>query len=220
MCPIQFFCLVQIISIKIFLLPPFQYFFTRSVFCPDDPLHPPPYPHLESLYPFDILLSHCPRLRSHSVTLHTSDLTILFLMSLLNPPFNNSFLLVNASFPIAILFLISLWHFASGFPSSRMRCMTCSISYPSIFIFIFFSSSSTLLIFITFIFLVLIFIPYSVVVLFNLNIILCKSSSYLLPSPGHQRTARSAFISVPPTVTPSSESCSASRTSACIIVLK
>src|SRR6218665_883147 len=38
----------------------------------------------------------------YSVTLHTSDLTILFLMSLLtdlNPPFNNSFLLVNASFP-------------------------------------------------------------------------------------------------------------------------
>src|SRR6218665_1957394 len=49
----------------------------------------------------------------YSVTLHICALTPLFLMSLLNPPFNNSFHLVNASFPIAILFLISLWHFAS-----------------------------------------------------------------------------------------------------------
>ena len=49
----------------------------------------------------------------YSVTLHTSALTILFLMSLFNPPLNNFFLLVNASFPIAIVFLISLWYFAS-----------------------------------------------------------------------------------------------------------
>src|SRR6218665_1904701 len=59
----------------------------------------------------------------YSVTLHSSDLTILFLMSLLNdlnPPFNNSFF-CKRFFSITILFLISLWPFASGFPSSRLR---------------------------------------------------------------------------------------------------
>src|SRR6218665_1432374 len=65
MCPIQFFCLVLIISIKdLFFFFLFQYFFFRSVFCPADPLHSPPYPHLKSLYPFDVLLSHRPHLRS------------------------------------------------------------------------------------------------------------------------------------------------------------
>src|SRR6218665_949871 len=64
MCAIQFFCLVLIISIIAFSFHLFHYFFIRSVFCPADPLHPPPYPHLESLYPFDILLSHRPRLCS------------------------------------------------------------------------------------------------------------------------------------------------------------
>src|SRR6218665_1856261 len=65
MCPIQFFCLVLIIFIKdLFSFTFFQYFFIHSVFCPADPLHPPPYSHLESLHAFNILFSHCPRLRS------------------------------------------------------------------------------------------------------------------------------------------------------------
>jgi len=57
--------------------------------------------------------STSPLSRAYSVTLYIIALTILFLMSLFNPHFNNSFLLVNAYFPIAILFLIALWHFAS-----------------------------------------------------------------------------------------------------------
>src|SRR6218665_3227201 len=46
MCPIQFFCLVLIISMTCLFLPLFQYFFIRSMFCSADPLHPPLYPHL------------------------------------------------------------------------------------------------------------------------------------------------------------------------------
>src|SRR6218665_172838 len=41
----------------------FQYFI-RFEICPADLLHPPPYPHLKSLYPFGILFPHCPNLRS------------------------------------------------------------------------------------------------------------------------------------------------------------
>src|SRR6218665_1683377 len=72
MCPIQFFCLVLIISIKDLFVYLFQYFFIRSVFCPADPLHPPPYPHLKSLYPFIVHVS-----ASYSVTLQISALTNL-----------------------------------------------------------------------------------------------------------------------------------------------
>src|SRR6218665_4122499 len=65
MCTIQFFCFVLIIFIKdLFFFHLFQNFFICSVFCPADPLHPPPCPHLKSLYPFDILTSQRPRLRS------------------------------------------------------------------------------------------------------------------------------------------------------------
>src|SRR6218665_2465737 len=50
MCPIQFFTLVLFISICFLHL--FQYLFIRAVFCPANTLHPPPYPHLKSIYPF------------------------------------------------------------------------------------------------------------------------------------------------------------------------
>src|SRR6218665_1630730 len=44
MCPIHFFCLALIISIKnLLFFHLFQYFFIRSVFSPVDHLHPPPY---------------------------------------------------------------------------------------------------------------------------------------------------------------------------------
>jgi len=111
MCSI---CLVLIISNKDFFFHIFQNFFIRAAFCPADPLQPPLYPHLKSLYPFEVLLSHSTRLRSVQRDAPYLCLTIPFLVSLFSPPFNNSYLLVNASFPIAILFLISLWHFASS----------------------------------------------------------------------------------------------------------
>src|SRR6218665_2162889 len=115
MCPIQFFCLVLVIYIKDLFS---STFFSTSSFV---------------LWSVQLILSillhiHISkasiRLTSsllivhvsapYSMTLHISALTILFLMSLLSPPFNKSFLLVNASFPIAILFSISMWHFASS----------------------------------------------------------------------------------------------------------
>src|SRR6218665_795447 len=60
----------------------------------------------------------------YSVKLYISALAIIFLMYLFNPPFNNSFLLINTSFPSLSFFLISLWHLhhlISGFPSSIIR---------------------------------------------------------------------------------------------------
>src|SRR6218665_1889288 len=106
MCPIQFFCLVLIISIKDLFS---SVFFSTSSFV------------LCSVQLILSILLHIHiskgsiRLKAsflivhvsapYSVTLHISALTILFLMSLFNPPFNNSFLLVNASFPSAILLM-------------------------------------------------------------------------------------------------------------------
>src|SRR6218665_3607163 len=108
MCPIQFFCLVLIISIKYLFSSTF--FITSSfVMCSVQLI-------LSILLHIHISKASI-RLTSsflivhvsapYSVTLPISSLTILFLMSLFDPHFNNSFLLVNASFPIAILFLIS-----------------------------------------------------------------------------------------------------------------
>src|SRR6218665_2862975 len=86
----------------------FQYFFIRIVLCPADPLHPTPYIHLKSLYPFDILFFIVHVSAPYSVTLHISALTIIFWMSLFSPPFNNYFIFVT------ILFIISLWDFLSS----------------------------------------------------------------------------------------------------------
>src|SRR6218665_409278 len=95
MCSIQFFCLVLIISIKDLFS---STFFSTSLFvlCSVQlilsiHLHI----HISkasfrSTSPFFIVQASAP----YSVTLHISALTILFLMSLFNPPFNNSFLLV------------------------------------------------------------------------------------------------------------------------------
>src|SRR6218665_380706 len=115
MCPIQFFYLVLIISIKDLFSS--TLFSTSSfVLCSVQLL-------ILSILLHIHISKASTRLTSsfliayvsapYSVTLHISALAILFLMSLFNPPFNIYFLLANASFPIAILFLISLWHFAS-----------------------------------------------------------------------------------------------------------
>src|SRR6218665_3246585 len=114
MCPIQFFCLVLIISIKDLFS--FTFFNTSSFVLRSVQLILSILLHIHiskaSIHlASSFLIVHV--FAPHSVTLHISALTILFSMSLFNPPFNNSFLLVNASFPIAVLFLISVWHFAS-----------------------------------------------------------------------------------------------------------
>src|SRR6218665_3676056 len=114
MCPILFFCLVPIISIKDHFSSTF--FNTSSfVLCSAQLiisilLHI----HISKAsirLTSSFLIGHVSA--PYSVKLHTSALVILFLMCLFNPPFNNSFLLVNASLPIAILFFISFWHFSS-----------------------------------------------------------------------------------------------------------
>src|SRR6218665_1544597 len=115
MCPIQFFCFVLIISNKDLFSSTF--FNTSSfVLCSvQQILSVLLHIHISKASicltsSFLIVQVSAP----YKVTLHISALTILFLMSLFSPPFNNSFLLVKASFPIAILFLISLWHIASS----------------------------------------------------------------------------------------------------------
>src|SRR6218665_432420 len=51
----------------------------------------------------------------YKATLQISVFTILFLRHLSNPPLSNTFLLEKASFPIAILLFISLFHLLSFF---------------------------------------------------------------------------------------------------------
>src|SRR6218665_420143 len=122
MWPIQFFCLVLIISIKdLFRLPVSILLYS---FCVLYSLSSSPSSISTSQKPLSV---HWQRLRFVQRDAPNQCFNQSLLMSLFSPLFNNSFLLVNASFPIAFLFLISLWHFAASdisFTSIRIRCIS------------------------------------------------------------------------------------------------
>src|SRR6218665_183276 len=121
-----------------------------------------------------------PRITSpYNETLHIRTLTILFLMSLFNPTFNNSFPFINASFPIAICplhnffvaFCVVCYKAAQLTEFSDLLFLLSVDCYFHILIFCFFPRAylSSLPSFLWFI-----FMSYSLVVLFNPSIISCK----------------------------------------------
>ena len=128
----------------------------------------------------------------HSVTLHTSVLTILFLMSLLSPPFNNSFLSVNFSFPIAILFLISLWHFCvvcyQASQVAEFGDLFYFFSVDCYFRILLFSFCSAYLHYFRLLGINFHSIFFSCLIQSDPSSVVI-SPPYLLPSPDHQRTA-------------------------------
>src|SRR6218665_995209 len=205
MCPTQFVCLVLIISIFISFF--FNLFNTSSfVLCSVQLI-------LSILLHIHISKASIPLTSAFlivhvsapfSVTLHTSDLTIFFLMSLLNPPFNNSFLLVNASFP-SLSF--SLFH--CGILHQAFQVAECSDLF-------YFLSVDCYFYILLFFFFYPAYLHYFCFLGINFHSIFC---SCLVQSKHHflqvvlftitwSSANRSAFISFPPTVTPSSESCS------------
>src|SRR6218665_260522 len=97
-----------------FLSNRFQYFFMCLMFCPADFLHSSPSPHFKSLKSFYIFFPHCPCFCSIQ---HHTPYQCLYRIRIFNVlftfPLKSSLLFENASFPIAILLLISLWHLAS-----------------------------------------------------------------------------------------------------------
>src|SRR6218665_1175048 len=91
-----------------FLSNRFQYFFICLMFCPADFLHSSPSPHFKSLKSFYIFFLHVSS--PYSTTLHISVFIIRIFNVLFTFPLKSSLLFENASFSIAILLIISLWH--------------------------------------------------------------------------------------------------------------
>src|SRR6218665_3582904 len=96
-----------------FLSNHFQYFFICLMFCPADFLHSSPSSHFKSLKSFisSFLIVHVSA--PYSTTLHISVFIIRVFNVLFTFPLKSSLVFENASFPIAILLLISLWHLES-----------------------------------------------------------------------------------------------------------
>src|SRR6218665_1398912 len=89
-----------------FLSNSFQYFFICLMFCPADFLHSS-----SSLFISSFLIVHVSA--PYSTPLHISVFIIRIFNVLFTFPLKSSLLFENASFPIAILLLITLWHLAS-----------------------------------------------------------------------------------------------------------
>src|SRR2546425_691286 len=101
---------------------------------------PPTYffqsPHNHASNAFNLLISSCNNVHvSHpyNTTGQINTFTILFFNLLLNPFVKDSFLLLNASFAIAILTFTSLWLLPSSVITDPkyLKLLTCSILSPS-----------------------------------------------------------------------------------------
>src|SRR6218665_1967997 len=174
-CPIHFFCLVFIVRMRDISSPivsNISSFVLCSVQLTFSILLQVHISKASSLFISSFLIVHVSA--PYSTTLHISVFIIRIFNVLFTLPLKSSLLFENASFPIAILLLISLWHLASVVITlpRQQNSFTCSISFPPMLILTI--VSFPLLIFSTFVFLMLIFIPYSLDVLSNLSIIVCR----------------------------------------------
>jgi len=97
------------------------------MFFPADFLHSFPYPHFKDLQSFYILEPWSIFL-NHSIQHHTQykSFNHLFLQIPVSFPLRSSLLLENASFPIAVLLLISLYELADEL-ARYQNSLTCSI---------------------------------------------------------------------------------------------